>query len=721
MRALLLVLLSLSLSAQVKRVVVLKLDGLPQWYVDRALAEQDPTTGKSRAPWIRYVFAERGTRLTHFYTRGLSLSVPAWQILDTGQHLQIHGNVEYNRYTGRIYDYLNFFPFYVSYSRGRQVDMPSVEVLDEVGVPLLLDRFAPAARYQGFQLFQRGVRLRTLQNMLTKRFTTRRPLDLLSEWQAGVRLAQGVNEQLERELVERLNDSRVEYLDLFNGDFDHQAHLVNDPASQQLIFDQIDRQIGRLYYAIQASPLAAHTAFFVVSDHGMNTTEGVYSQGYNLVRFFNSREGGGHHVLTNRHPLQDYKLRGLDPWVQRVVTPSEEPAFPAVTPQKYPTVLLDLDGNERACVHFRNQWLHRLHLLLDQLPKQRTLVPEVMRIVRQERPQWEKALARVRAELQQLQLRLEANPAPARVKRKQFNAAELEDGTFLEAKRTAWRRETWLRDRAGYETYAKSLERLLALDEPTLTQQRYRVEELIPPGVMGEPNTCEDLRSYAVSVRADGTLVTINYLAALRALRTRNQVQKELDPSPIDFLALRSSWDSAIRLYRSESEQLVIRPEGDTIRLQPQGPWRAGLPLRLWEDAKLDVKGDRATWLSEPHSEREWLRATHQTQYSNAVIGLTEQFSPVRGLDREAVQPDLLILANDHWNFNVRSFNPGGNHGSFFRISTHSVMMVWGGDSTGIPRGRVIDEPYDSLSFVPTLLQLMGRAESLPGRPIDLR
>jgi hypothetical protein len=80
------------------------------------------------------------------------------------------------------------------------------------------------------------------------------------------------------------------------------------------------------------------------------------------------------------------------------------------------------------------------------------------------------------------------------------------------------------------------------------------------------------------------------------------------------------------------------------------------------------------------------------------------------------VQADLLVLARDHWNFNVRGFNAGGNHGSFFRISTHGVLMMSGGEATGLNNGVVIDEPYDSLSFVPTLLALMGRCEpDLPG------
>ena len=75
---------------------------------------------------------------------------------------------------------------------------------------------------------------------------------------------------------------------------------------------------------------------------------------------------------------------------------------------------------------------------------------------------------------------------------------------------------------------------------------------------------------------------------------------------------------------------------------------------------------------------------------------------------RELVEPDMLIVAQDHWNFDVRGFNPGGNHGSFFRVSTHSTFMLTGGSKTGIPQALDIEAPYDSLSYVPTLLALTG-------------
>ena len=156
-------------------------------------------------------------------------------------------------------------------------------------------------------------------------------------------------------------------------------------------------------------------------------------------------------------------------------------------------------------------------------------------------------------------------------------------------------------------------------------------------------------------------------------------------------------------------------------------PIRAGLPLHYFEDPNLTVAGDRAEWLTAWHAEREWLDAVHRTLYSNGIIGLREQLSPIVLLAqaepaaqddvllrrfeqrrRDNVQADLLVLASNHWNFNARNFNPGGNHGSFFRISTHSTLLFAG---AGVPHGIEIQRPYDSLSFLPTVLSLAGALE----------
>ena len=42
--------------------------------------------------------------------------------------------------------------------------------------------------------------------------------------------------------------------------------------------------------------------------------------------------------------------------------------------------------------------------------------------------------------------------------------------------------------------------------------------------------------------------------------------------------------------------------------------------------------------------------------------------------------------------------------------------MFAGGEETGIPQAMVVETPYDSLSFAPTLLKLAGRdITGLPG------
>src|SRR5258706_3010429 len=148
----------LPVTAEVNRVVILKVDGLPERLVERYTAESADAgrAGHSRLPWIQHVFEENGTWMENFYVRGLSLSAPSWSLLDTGRPLEIRGNIEYDRYTLRANDYLNFFPFYVSYAMSRQVDMSGVELLDEQGVPLLIDRFPYGQRFQSFQLLQRG-------------------------------------------------------------------------------------------------------------------------------------------------------------------------------------------------------------------------------------------------------------------------------------------------------------------------------------------------------------------------------------------------------------------------------------------------------------------------------------------------------------------------------------------------------------------------------------
>jgi hypothetical protein len=438
-------------AATAKRIVFIKVDGLPQDTVERFVRRRDPRTGKSLLPWFEHVFYERGTRLNNFYVRGMSLSGPSWSILDTGQHLQIKGNVEFDRFTLHSYDYLNFIPFWVANVGGERVDMPGPELLDEVGVPLLADAYPYEERYLSFQLYQRGTRWTTLQRGLQHKFA-RPPGELFDEWQLGMGARDIVMSQQERELFEKLQDPKVRYLDFYTADFDHAAHHNRDEATQLAALRELDALVGRLWTAIQKTPEAADTALVLVSDHGTNTDERVYSQGYNLVKLLGSAAGGGHHVVTKRRLLNDYALKGIYPLIPLIYTTTPDSFYLKGQSTSYPTALVDFDGNERASIHLRDSDLNLIHILLQQL--KRGDLPKTMRraatdalfaTIDRRRADWQRTLEEMREEVGALHRLIERQRAIVAAQPKKWTQEDADLGRDREAKREFARLASTLR------------------------------------------------------------------------------------------------------------------------------------------------------------------------------------------------------------------------------------------------------------------------------------
>jgi hypothetical protein len=355
-------------AAQTKRLVVIKCDGLPYDVVDRYVKQRDPQSGKSVLPWIDHIFYQRGARLSNFYARGMSLSAPSWSLLETGQHLQIKGNVEFDRFTLHTYDYLNFFPLYLAGVIGQRVDMRAVEVLDSLGLPMLSDAYPHNERYVTYSMFLRNPRYSTLQGSLQTKFM-KAPKELFDEWTMGLDIRSAITEQLTKELIKNLNDPKIRYLDLMMEDFDHVAHHNNDEQSHLFALKRMDAVIGQVWTAIQKSPLADQTAMVVISDHGVNSDEKIYSQGYNLVKLLGSKAGGGHHVVTKRRLMLDYAIKGVNPMVPMITTTTPDTYYLKGESTTYPTAMLDFDGNERASLHLRDSDLNMLHILLQQLQR----------------------------------------------------------------------------------------------------------------------------------------------------------------------------------------------------------------------------------------------------------------------------------------------------------------------------------------------------------------
>jgi hypothetical protein len=769
--------------------VLIKCDGLPQDLIERLVKERDPETGKSELPWLEHIFYQRGTRLNNFYVRGMSLSAPSWSLLETGQHLQIKGNVEFDRYTLHSYDYLNFIPLYIARINGSRIDMPGVEMMDSLGIPLFPDAFPHDQRYLTFSLFLRGARYSTLQGGLEGRFK-KSPKDLFDEWTMGFELRHALIDQLVRELLGKLADPKVRYLDLFMSDFDHIAHHNNDVQSQLAVLKQMDAVIGQIWTSIKKSPWADETALVLVSDHGFNTDEKVYSQGFNLVKLLASSEGGGHHVITKRRLMLDYAVKGVYPLVPLITTTSNETYYLKGQSSEYPTAMLDFDGNERASVHLRDSDLNELHILLLQLQRKdlspairKAATQEFFSVIERRRADWAKAITDVNEELVALRKSIEQQKQLWEAQPKKFSKEDLEAGKDEAAKRIFVQLDRSQREERDYTSFVTLMQSLLSLSPASFDPSKTRVDQVIPRDSMGDRNSIHELQNYVVGIHpagltlnTDGSLdtkqsfVRINYFDLLHDITVRN-VQRQLSNRPVDMIATRLESklvaeqlnesrlsEDAIWINGGDRQALLVfrtNTNGElSIRYQPirnltqdlngdvrfeRIEWQAGLPLHIFEDQNFGVPVDkRREWLTGWHTELEWFQALHRTVYSNGLIGLHEELArheleqlstTVAGLtedqrllrrfmrrQRELTEADFLIVANNHWNFDVRGFNPGGNHGSFFRISTHSVLMMAGGKNTGIGQGKTVDQPYDSLSFVPTLLALTGdlRDDSTP-------
>lgn len=771
----------------VKRLVVVKTDGLPFESVDRYVNQRDPKTGKSVLPWFDEIFYKNGSRVENFYTRGISLSGPAWGMLDTGQHMQIKGNVEFDRFTQQTYDYLRFFAFYFDNFTKKRADMPAAEVMSQMRLPLLVDMFPYEKRYHSPQLYQRDNPWLGMLGAGAVGLIPFNTTDFLNEYSLGFEYLRMTVLQNEREIAERvITQPQVDYFDYYDTNFDHVMHDNNDERSRLIELKKLDTTLGRFWTGIQASSRADETAMVLLSDHGFNAEEPVYSQGFNLVAMLTDATGGGHHVMTKRRTLLDYSLQGVNPFVPATATPSKNSFYLKGRQNDYQTALVDFDGNERSSIHLRESGLNQLQILLQQLQRKNispaireAATAEFFKVANEHREYWQSSVQKLEEELGAVQRWIDAQQKAIKAQPSTFSAKDRELGKDKEARRLEALVRAEKTSVDAYRKYIVTLKNLLALNAANFKPGALRVEELIAPGSMGRSNSIYQLQNYVAGLKPNGVVlapngevdteksyVTVNYLELLKSQRVRSNQQPQVSSEPIDFIALRIPLsligpelsddlkpnDNPIWLYGGENKQaLIFTRNGEngalslrylpvsglkqdasgkfSFKIEEPGP---GFPLKIFEDDAITVPaGERAKWLGQWHSELEWMRATHKGKYSNAVIGLNEQLDrhPVfdesepnlsedeklirryRNYQRELTESDMLIVANDHWNFDIRGFNPGGNHGSFFRASTNSIFMLAGGSKTGIPRGLEITEPYDSLSVMPTILRLMGRID----------
>jgi hypothetical protein len=411
-------------------------------------------------------------------------------------------------------------------------------------------------------------------------------------------------------------------------------------------------------------------------------------------------------------------------------------------------------------------------------PIRRAAIGAFLRVVDTHRTEWQATVGQISDELGALRRAMDQQRARVELEPKKWTNQERDAGLQLDARRLTVQLDSWRDQERNYAAYAHALSELLKLETQDFDRHKL-TEELIPKRTMGDSNSVYDLKNYVVGPAAGGLVLAadgsldiarsferIDYPPLLASLSVRNNVQAALGSHPVDFQAMSIPkagfafppgdlpTEDPIWLYASEDKQALILCRGNELRYLPihglhqdaggsvhfeRAEFAPGFPLHIFEDENLAVPRDqRDTWLNSWHSDSDWFQATYQTAYSNGIVALHEQFLPpiiAQSADPDAAlvarfnqrrrrlaEPDFMIFANDHWNFNVRNFNPGGNHGSFLRASTHAILLLAGGVDTGVPHALEVQAPYDSLSFVPTILELMGmhtEAAKLPGRAIQ--
>src|SRR5947207_3187792 len=459
----------------------------------------------------------------------------------------------------------------------------------------------------------------------------------------GLEMRDAIADELIKELIGALKNPEVHYLDLILQDYDHVAHHTGDRASQLQVIKELDGVVGRVWTAIQNSPEAETTALVMVSDHGMNTDQQIYSQGFNLVRLLGSTAGGGHHVATKRRLLLDYAIKGLNPFYYYISTSSPDSYYLKGQNGDYPTAMLDFDGNERASIHLRDSDLNLLHLILQQLRRKdlpeslkRPLADAFFSTVERRRVEWQAIDDELKEEMGALHRSIEKQTALWQQQPKKVTAEKKRTGRDEEIRRIFAQLNRWQEQERDYSEYATILANLLALRREGFEAAKVRIEDVIPKRAMGEQNNIHQLQDYVVGVSASGLVLDaagsldmqrsftrVNYPSLLHDSVVRDNVQPRVSNHTIDFVALTipaerlksyfadldTAQSDVIWLYGGDDKQALIFAREDNLgqlsfRYQPIKDlqqdvdgritletiaWQPGLPLEMVEDPALSI------------------------------------------------------------------------------------------------------------------------------------
>lgn len=232
------------------------------------------------------------------------------------------------------------------------------------------------------------------------------------------------------------------------------------------------------------------------------------------------------------------------------------------------------------------------------------------------------------------------------------------------------------------------------------------------------PNTLYELEHYGLgpnrkSVNLIQELLDIN-------LKARNVFPGKIDPHPVDLIFVKIS-ESLLYVIRQGGARALIEVERHgknlSYRYKPvenvvqEADGTLTYTETLAQDPFGYLKDPRfhapspAKFIQGFHTDQEWLEATYETAYPDAITAVTRAlvWSPELGHLAKSQDPDLWLSATPGWNFRFEKIN-GADHGAILGDALRSTLMISGPHiRTGID-----PTPHRIIDVTPTLLQLVG-------------
>ena len=694
------------------RLVLIKVDGVPPdllaalsvperedyWRrlayapdLKRAVRFYQEQTGRSIIlPNIRHYFFEEGVYVENVYSETLTLSPASWALIDTGQPSVIKGHCTFSRDTCYLRYYLDGFRDTLDAIRHGASKSAALWNLDQVGVSLMSDGFHPHRAWSGPQIYRRTANRAVILE------SGRRWLDNNESGVPGLvrshlsRLVTGIDytefiqeisgiftarKILQKDLLE---EEKYDYLSPVFTLLDHQQHV--DPHPENLIHwaGWLDREVGRIFAAIERSSRKSRTIVAMVSDHGSEIQPGKTAFSFPITKAFRQPLFGNHTVKTllteNVWSAVTVPITGLDS--PRIYESHGSPyGENAGGEEGYATCFIDNFGNGRAAVNLRNDDLNRLHLLLLEIKRSK---PDSER--------WHQLKSMFRRNLGRTRRWLEPDLALYKdyhegAKNLAFNLISKPDVHAQDVARRLL--EEIERDAPQIGALELLLGLRFANDDPQgglefdrMTRSDFQVSSLIPKCFLGPPNQVHQLSRYTLGLDEDlkwvtttvdekGRPVPMDYFEILSDFQAPNAPVNG-DHNPNDLIVTRlptryvaEALQTVARIDVKQGdlhnvvwikstarddpdkggEALIVEDANRRIRYVPvAGLKQAGdlsfnfalgsgpdpLALLAGKGVKVADGSSRLDWVRRFHSREDWLAATYQTEYGIAVCMLLD-------------------------------------------------------------------------------------------------